>query len=99
MVNDLQEIPIKSLPVSSSLVTSVIASICASSIPSIHLSDDKCQEILEEFPGTNYGGRHPSKILVKIPADVTLTLHNAKFPEKTPGISNVVNFLVGFLSG
>ena len=50
---------------------SVIAPISASSIPSIHLSDIKCQEILEEIPGTNYGEKFLAEILAKIPDNIT----------------------------
>ena len=51
----LDEISAKSQSVDISCITSVIAPICASSILSVHLSDDKSQEIPDEFPGTNYG--------------------------------------------
>ena len=53
---------------------SVIAPIQASSIPSIHVSDDKHQEILDKFPGTNDGEKFPYEITRKILDDVTLTL-------------------------
>ena len=61
---------------------SVIAPISASSVPSVHPSDAEHQEIPDKFPGTNYGEEFPSEIMVKIPDDVTQTLHNANFPEK-----------------
>ena len=78
---------------------SVIAPISALSIPSIHPSDNEHQEIPDKFPGTNNGEKNPSKIMVKIPDDITLTLHNAKFPVKIPGNVNGVNYLVEFPSG
>ena len=78
---------------------SVIAPVHASSVPSVHLSDDEHQEILDEFPGTNYGEKNPSKITLKIPDYVTLTLHNAKFLVITPGNSNGIKYLVEFLPG
>ena len=56
---------------------SVIAPVCVSSVPSIHLSDDEYQEILDEFPSTNSGEKFLTKITAKIPDDKTLTLHNA----------------------
>ena len=65
---------------------SVIASICASSILSIYLSDDKHQEIPAKL------GEIPSEIMAKIPDDITLTLHNAKFQEKTPGNCDGVKY-------
>ena len=67
---------------------SVIAPIHASSIPSIHPSDDEHQEILDKFPGTIYGEKTPSKFMAKPPDNITLTLHQAQFLEKTPGYSN-----------
>ena len=53
-VNYLHEILVKIPTVHTLSVTSVIAPICAMSIPSVHLSDDKHQEIPDEFPSTNY---------------------------------------------
>ena len=35
---------------------SVCLSVCPSTIPSIHLSDDECQEIMAKFPGVMCGG-------------------------------------------
>ena len=67
---------------------SVIAPIHALPIPSIHLTNHKHQEILDEFPSTNYGENNLSEIMAKIPDDITLTLHQAKFPEETPGTTN-----------
>ena len=76
---------------------SVIAPICALPIPSVHLTDDECQEFLNKFPGSNYGEKTLSEIMAKIPDDVTLTLYQVKFPEETPGTTNGVNYLDYFL--
>ena len=75
MVNYLHEIPVKFLTVCSSSVTSVVAPISPSSIPSINLSDVECQEILDEFPRTNYGEKHPVEIAAKTPDNIALTLN------------------------
>ena len=80
-----------------SCVTSVIAPVSALPIPSIHPTDDECQEFPDEFPSTNYGEKNPSIILAKIPDNVTLTLHQEKFPEETPGTTNRVNYPANFL--
>ena len=60
---------------------SVIAPIHALPILSVHPSDDKHQEIPDEFPSTSYGEKNRSKTMVKIPDDITLTLNQVKFPE------------------
>ena len=73
--NYLHEILVKSPSIHPSCTMSVVAPICASSIPSVYPSDNECQEILDEFPCTNYGEKFPSEIMVKLPDDVTLTLH------------------------
>ena len=78
---------------------SVTAPISASSIPSIHPSDDECQEIPDEFLGTNYGEKFPSEIMAKFPDNVTLTLHSVKFLEKPPDNLNGGNFMVELLLG
>ena len=78
---------------------SVIASVSALSILSIYLSDDKCQEIPEEFSGNNYREIFLVEIMAKIPDDITLTLCNTKFPEKIPAISYGGNFTEEFLTG
>ena len=44
---------------------SVVASIHALSILSVHRSDDEHWEILHKFPGTNYGEENPSEITKK----------------------------------
>ena len=75
MVNHLNKIPVKSPSVHTSCITSVIAPIHALSIPSVHLSDDECHEILDKVPSTNYGEKFPSRIMAKIPDNVTLTLN------------------------
>ena len=87
-VSYMHEIPLKIPTVHTSSMASVIAPISTSSVPSVHLSHGKCQEIPEEFPGTNYGEKFLVEIMAKIPDDATLALHNAKFPEKTPGNYN-----------
>ena len=98
-VNYLHEIPVKTPSVCSLSVTSVIRPISAPSVLSVHPSDDKDQEILDEFPSTNYGEKYPAEIMAIMPDNVTLTLHNVKFLEKTPGNSNGVNFMVEFPLG
>ena len=55
MVNYLHEILVKIPTVNTSSVMSVITPINASSILSIHLSEIECQEIPDEFPGTDMG--------------------------------------------
>ena len=51
----------------------VIAPVSASSILSIHPSDDEYQEI--PCTPTNYGEKYQTETMAKIPDDVTLTLH------------------------
>ena len=77
-------------PAHTSCVMSVIAPICASPVPSVHPYDDEHQEFLDEFPSTKYWEKNPSETMVKFPHDVTLTLHQAKFPEETPDNTNRV---------
>ena len=84
-------------PVRTSCVKSVIAPIHAPSIPPVHPYDDECQEFPDGFPGTHYGEKHPSKIMAKIPHDITLTLQQAKFPEETPDTTTRVKYLGNFL--
>ena len=62
---------------------SVIAPFSALSVPSIHLSNDECQEILNKLPSTIYVEKFPAKLMVKFPDDITLTLYQAKF-QKNP---------------
>ena len=69
---------------------SVIAPIHASPILSVHPSNDKCQEFPDGFPGTKYGEKNLSESMVKFPHNVTLTLHQAKFPEETPDTTSRV---------
>ena len=52
---------------------------------------------LDEFPSTNYGEKNLSKIMAEIPDDITLTLHQAKFLEETPGTLNGVKYPANFL--
>ena len=76
---------------------SVVAPICALCVLSIHLSDDECQEIPDEFSSTNYGEKLSSEIMVKIPDDITLTLQKAKYLEKTSGTSHGAKYPANFL--
>ena len=85
-------------PIHTSCVMSVIAPVHASPIPSIHHSNDECQEFLDEFTGTNYGEKTLSKIMVKFPYNITLTLHQAKLTEETPNTTNRVIYLGNFSS-
>ena len=78
-------------------IMSVVTPIHALSEPSVHLSDDEHQEFPDEFPGNNYGEKTTSEIMVKIPDNITLTLHQAKFLEETPGTTNGVKYLTNFL--
>ena len=82
--------------VHTSCITSVVPPVSASPIPSVCLTDDKCQKFPDKFPGTNYGENLPFKIMAKIPDDVTPTLHQAKFPEETPGNTNGVKYMGSF---
>ena len=84
-------------PVRTSCVTSVIAPVCASSVPSVLPYGNERQEFPAGYPGTNYGEKNPSEITAKIPYDVTLTLQQAKFPEKTPDTTNRVKYPGNFL--
>ena len=79
-------------------IASVVAPIHASPILSVCPSNDECQEFLDEFPGTKYGEKNPSEIMVKFPDDVTLTLHQVKFPEETPDTTSRVIYLGNFSS-
>ena len=54
MVDSLHKILVRIHTVHTLSVMSVVASIHALSILSVHPSDDKHQEILDEFPGTKY---------------------------------------------
>ena len=67
-MNYMHKIPVKLPTAHTSLVTSVIALISSSSIPSVHRSDDEDQEILAEFPATKYG----EKFLIEIMADILM---------------------------
>ena len=96
-VSHLHEILVRSPSIYTSCIMSVIAPIHALSIPSVHPSNDKCQEIPDEFPSTHYGETFPSEITVKIHDDITLTLCNVKFPEKTPDNSNRNLSMIEFL--
>ena len=78
-------------------VTSVIASVRAPSVPSVHPYDNERREFPDGFPGTHYGEKNLSKITAKVPHDVTLTLQQAKFPEETPDTTNRVKYPGNFL--
>ena len=52
--------------------------------------------ILDEIPVTNYREKNLSEIMARIPDDVTLTLHQAKFLEGTPGTTNGLNYPANF---
>ena len=99
MVNYQHEILVELTTVHTLCIISVIAPVYASSILSNHPSNDKHQEILDKFPSTNYGEKNTSKITAKISNEITLTLHQVKFPVKTSGNSNGVKYLTIFLSG
>ena len=75
-----------------SYVMSVVSPVSASPVPSGHLTNDERQEFPDEFPGTNNGEKLPSKITAKIPDDITLSLHQAKFLVGTPGITDGVKY-------
>ena len=51
----MSEIPVRTSTVHTLSLMSVIAPIDVSFIPPVHPSDNKCQEIMEEFSSTNYG--------------------------------------------
>ena len=51
---------------------------------------------MDEFPGANYEEKIPSEIRAKIPDNVTLTLHQAKFSEETPGATNREKYLANY---
>ena len=76
---------------------SVSAPVHASPVLSVHPYDDKRQEFPDGYPGTKYGEKKPSEIMVKFPHDVTLTLQQAKFPEETPDTTMRVICLGNFM--
>ena len=84
-------------PVRTSCVTSDVAPVRASSAPSVLPYGNERQEFPAGSPGTNYGEKNPSEIAAKIPYVVTLTLQQAKFPEKTPDTTNRVKYPGNFL--
>ena len=61
-------------PICTLCVMSVFAPVCALPVLSIHPYDDEHQEFLDGFPGTEYGEKKASKIMVKFSHNVTLTL-------------------------
>ena len=78
-------------------ITSVFAPIHASPILSVLPYDDEHQEFTDGFPGTKYGEKNPSEIMVKFPHDITLTLQQAKFPEETPDTTKRVRYPGNFM--
>ena len=84
--------------VHTSCVTSVSAPICALPDPSIYPYDDECQEFPDGFPGTRYGEKIPSLIMVKFHHNVTLTIQQVKFLEETPDTTSRVIYLGNFMS-
>ena len=82
--------PVHVLPtehMSTLCITSIIAPSHALSVPSVHLYNDEHQEIPAKFPGTKYGEKTHLKLQLK-----SLTLHQVKFPEETPGTTNRVKY-------
>ena len=79
-------------------ITSVIAPIHALPIPSVHPSDDECQEFPDGFPSTKYGEKIPSETTVEFPHDVTLTLQQVKSLEETPDTTRRVIYPGNFMS-
>ena len=49
-----------------------------------------------QIPQSQLWEKKPSEITAKIPDDVTLTLHQVKFPEETPGTTDGVKYLANF---
>ena len=76
---------------------SVFAPVRVSPVLSVLPYDDECQEFPDGFPSTNYGEKNLSKITVKFPHDVTLTLRQTKFPEETPDTTRRVKYPGNFL--
>ena len=60
-VNELHEILVKSPSVCTLLVMSIIAPVCVSSVPSIHLSVNEHQEILDKSPVLIMGRSYQQK--------------------------------------
>ena len=71
-------------PICTLCIMSVFAPVHASPILSVLPYNDKHQEFPDGFLGTKYGEKNTSKITVKFPHNVTLTLQQAKIPEETP---------------
>ena len=84
-------------PVRTLCVMSVFAAVCASPVLSVLPYYNEHQGFLDGFPGTKYGEINPSKIMVKFPHDVTLTLQQAKFPEETPDTTKRVKYPGNFM--
>ena len=84
-------------PIHTSCVTSVFAPVHALPVLSVHPYDDEHQEFPDGVTGTEYGEKDPSKIMVKFPHDITLTLQQAKFPEETPDTTKRVIYQGNFM--
>ena len=67
MVKSLHEVLVRLPKVCTLSVPSVITSVYTSSALSVNLSDVECQEILEEFPGTNSGEIIPVETTTLLP--------------------------------
>ena len=84
-------------PIHTLCITSVFAPIHASPILSVVPYDDEHQEFPDGFPGSKYGEKNLSEIMVKFPHDITLTLQQAKFPEETPDTTMRVIYMGNFM--
>ena len=84
-------------PIHTLCITSVFAPIHASPILSVLPYDDEYQEFMDGFPGSKYGEKNPSKIMVKFAHDITLTLQQVKFPEETPDTTMRVIYMGNFM--
>ena len=78
-VTYLHEIQAKISTVYTSSVMSVIGPVGVLSIPSIHPSDNKHQEIPVKFPSTNCGEKYLVEIMVKIPSEIHLYIDFTSF--------------------
>ena len=67
MVKSLHEVLVRLPKVCTLSVPSVITSVYTSATLSVNPSDVECQEILEEFPGTNSGEIIPVEITTLLP--------------------------------
>ena len=96
-MSDIASVHASFIPtICSPYVTSVNPPVHALPILSILPYDEEHQEFPDGFPGTNYGEKNPSEIMVKFPHDITLTLRKAKFLEETPDTTKRVKYLGNF---